>query len=71
MAACRIYRNVELAEEVIKKIAELEPLRDGDYVLLSNIYADAERWEDVEQVRKMMTDLGVSKKVGCSQVEVN
>ncbi|XP_058075317.1 pentatricopeptide repeat-containing protein At1g74630-like isoform X1 [Magnolia sinica] len=70
LGACRTHSKVELAEEVCRKLAELEPLRDGDYVLLSNIYAEAERWEDVEWVRRKMIDLGVSKKPGCSQIEV-
>lgn len=70
LGACRTHRNALLAEHVFEQIAELEPLRDGDYVLLSNIYAEAERWEDVERIRKKMIDLGVIKKSGCSQVEV-
>lgn len=70
LGACRTHRNVVLAEKVFKRIAELEPLKDGDYVLLSNTYAEAERWEDVELIREKMINLGVTKKSGCSQVEV-
>ncbi|KAF5208231.1 Pentatricopeptide repeat-containing protein [Thalictrum thalictroides] len=70
LGACRIYGNVELAEEAFQKIVELEPPKDGDCVLLSNIYAELERWEDVERVRNIMTNLGVSKKPGSSQVDV-
>ncbi|KAL6013040.1 hypothetical protein ACLOJK_003530 [Asimina triloba] len=69
LGACRVYKNVELAEEVCQKIAELEPLKDSDYSLLSNIYAEAERWRDVEQVREKMIDLGILKKPGFSHIE--
>ncbi|KAF8397030.1 hypothetical protein HHK36_018668 [Tetracentron sinense] len=68
LGACRIHVNVDLAEEAFRKIAELEPLRDADWVLLSNIYAEAERWDDVERVRKKMIDLGVLKQPGSSQI---
>ncbi|KAM1549040.1 hypothetical protein ACFX1Z_010151 [Malus domestica] len=46
--------NVELAEQNFRQLAKLEPLRDADYVLLSNIYAEAERWDDVERLRNEM-----------------
>ena len=40
------------------------------YVLLSNIYATAERWEDVGKVRKMMKDSIIKKNPGCCWMEV-
>ncbi|OVA03279.1 Pentatricopeptide repeat [Macleaya cordata] len=68
LGACRVHGNVELAEEAFRKLAELEPLSDGDFVLLSNIYAESERWEDVERIRKEMIDFGVSKRPGSSHI---
>ncbi|XP_057972865.1 pentatricopeptide repeat-containing protein At3g29230-like [Malania oleifera] len=66
LGASKVYCDVELAEESFQQLAKLEPLRDGDYVLLSNIYAEAERWNDVERVRAEMISSGVSKKPGSS-----
>ena len=40
-------------------------------VILSNLCARAERWEDVNYLRKLMKDKGVVKVPGCSSVEVN
>ncbi|KAH9295945.1 hypothetical protein KI387_039533, partial [Taxus chinensis] len=71
LAACRIHGNVELGKWAAEHIFELDPLNSGPYVLLSNIYADAGRWDDVDKVRKLMKDRGVQKKPGCSWVEVN
>ncbi|KAF3435310.1 hypothetical protein FNV43_RR22397 [Rhamnella rubrinervis] len=51
LGACRIYKNVELGEISASKLFELDPNNCGYYVLLSHIYADARRWEDVERVR--------------------
>lgn len=66
LGACRVYRDVELAEESFRELRNLEPWKDGDYVLLSNIYAEEQRWDDVERLRNEMIDYGVCKKAGSS-----
>ncbi|KAM2089088.1 hypothetical protein ACFX1T_033087 [Malus domestica] len=68
LGACRVHGNVELAEQSFRQLAKLEPLRDADYVLLSNVYAEAERWDDVERLRNEMICKGVSKTLGFSHV---
>lgn len=70
LGACRVHGNVELAEESFQQLAKLEVLSDGDYVLLSNIYAEAERWDDVERVRNEMLLIGLPKKLGSSNIEM-
>lgn len=40
-------------------------------MLLSNIYADAGRWDDIEKVRKLMRERKVKKNAGWSWIEVN
>jgi hypothetical protein len=42
------YENVEIAEVVANKLVELEPWNTGNYILLSNIYAAKELWEEAE-----------------------
>ncbi|PON94434.1 Tetratricopeptide-like helical domain containing protein [Trema orientale] len=69
LGACMIHRNVDLAEKCFQQLAELEPLKDADYVLLSNIYAEAERWDDVERLRNEMVSSGVVKMLGYSHIE--
>ncbi|XP_039132635.1 pentatricopeptide repeat-containing protein At4g21300-like [Dioscorea cayenensis subsp. rotundata] len=68
--ACRIYGNVELAEVAAKKLIQLDPQHSGYWVLLSNIYADASRWDDVRHVRAAMKHGGVVKCPGFSCVEI-
>ncbi|KAA8517658.1 hypothetical protein F0562_015132 [Nyssa sinensis] len=70
LGACRTHGNVELAEASFQELSKLEPLTDGDYVLLSNIYADAERWDNVERVRNEMISAIVAKKPGSSNIEM-
>lgn len=65
-----MHKNVELAEISARKLFELDPSDCGYYVLLSNMYADAGRWEDVERIRIFMKNHGLAKPAGFSLVEV-
>eukprot|EP01018_Ginkgo_biloba_P006326 Gb_17177 [translate_table: standard] len=71
LSACRIHNNVELGERVAETLFELDPQNAAPYVLLSNIYAAAGRWDDAENVRRMMKDRRVKKMPGSSWIEVN
>ncbi|XP_073004279.1 pentatricopeptide repeat-containing protein At1g04840 [Typha latifolia] len=69
-SACRAHKNVQLAEFAAEKLLKLKPSHRGGYVFLSNMYAGAGRWEDVEKVRINMKDNGVEKAPGWSYIEV-
>ncbi|XP_008804951.2 pentatricopeptide repeat-containing protein At4g14820 [Phoenix dactylifera] len=71
LGACKMHGDVELGELAAKRLLELDPSHDGAYVLLSNIYAKASRWDDVRQVRTLMKCKGVSKERGCSWIELD
>lgn len=70
LGACRSHQNVELAEESARRLVELEPSHDGNYVLLSNVFASEGKWEDVAKVRAHMRAQNVQKTPGCSGVEL-
>nr|GMC92419.1 pentatricopeptide repeat-containing protein At3g26782, mitochondrial [Ipomoea batatas] len=70
LSACRMQKNVELAEICASKLFELDPNNCGYYVLLSNIYADAGRWRDAERMRMLMKNQGLTKTPGFSLVEL-
>lgn len=71
LGACKSHSNIELGERVAELLFELEPKNAATYVLLSNMYAIAGRWNDIERVRKKMKDKSVKKNPGCSWIEVN
>eukprot|EP01018_Ginkgo_biloba_P037025 Gb_10985 [translate_table: standard] len=71
LGACRTHSNIELGEQVAERLFELDCKNAAPYVLLSNIYAAAGRWDDSENVWKMMKDRRVRKTPGCSWIEVN
>lgn len=71
LASCRVHKNPDLATHAAKQILKLDPSDIGTYILLSNIYANSERWDDVTLVRNTMRDRGVKKEPGCSWIEVD
>lgn len=71
LGACRVHKNVQLAEMAAKQILELEPENGAVYVLLCNIYAACKRWENLRRVRKLMMERGIKKTPGCSLMEMN
>jgi len=69
--ACRIHGQVEFGEYVAEQLFQLEPENSGAYVLLSNIYAGAGRWDDVARIRTRLNDKGMKKVPGCTSIEID
>jgi len=71
LAACRTQGNIELAENVMKHLIELDPGKDSNYVLLSNIYAAVGKWDGANKVRRIMKERGIQKIPGFSSIEID
>ncbi|KAL4559176.1 hypothetical protein LXL04_031310 [Taraxacum kok-saghyz] len=71
LSSCRTKGNLEMAVIAMENLLELEPEDVGNYVMLSNIYADLGRWDCVSKVRKLMRGKIMSKTPGCSSIEVD
>ncbi|XAR66341.1 hypothetical protein NMG60_11012533 [Bertholletia excelsa] len=71
LSACRTHGNVDIGERVARRLVEIGYNESSIHTLLANIYASANRWEDVTKVRKKMKALGVKKNPGCSSIEVD
>ncbi|KAG6700665.1 hypothetical protein I3843_08G118500 [Carya illinoinensis] len=77
LSACKVHGDVATGEKVGKLLLQLHPeksavdfvLRGEDYVALSNVYASAERWKDMETVRQKMKIKGIENKPGCSSIQ--
>ncbi|KAF5801805.1 putative tetratricopeptide-like helical domain superfamily, DYW domain-containing protein [Helianthus annuus] len=70
LGACKIHKNVELAEMAAGRLFELNPNDGGYYVLLANIYATASMWDKVTEIRSKMEERGIRKTHGYSSVEL-
>lgn len=68
--SCKIHGSVELGEVALEKLIDLDPDDSGNYVILSNIYAQAGKWEGVARLRKLMIDRGIKKGTAYSWIEV-
>lgn len=71
LGACKIHKNVDLAEIAFEKVISFEPMNIGYYVLLSNLYSEVGKSEGVVRVRVMMRERNLRKDPGCSYVELN
>ncbi|KAL8528613.1 hypothetical protein ACS0TY_006162 [Phlomoides rotata] len=71
LGACRIQRNVGIAKLILKQVLELEQDAGGLFVLISNIFCEAQQWEEMKKMRKLMKEHGVRKSDAVSSVEVN
>ncbi|XP_061358157.1 pentatricopeptide repeat-containing protein At1g11290, chloroplastic-like [Gastrolobium bilobum] len=71
LSACKMHSQTRLAELAAHKLINMEPKNAGNYVLLSNIYAAAGKWDKVAQMRSVLRDRGLKKTPGCSWLELN
>ncbi|ESQ39531.1 hypothetical protein EUTSA_v10001098mg [Eutrema salsugineum] len=71
LGVCAIHRNnVEIAEEATAALLRFDPQDSSACTLLSNVYADAEMWGKVSDMRRSMKGFKLKKEPGCSWVEL-
>ncbi|CAM0876254.1 unnamed protein product [Alopecurus aequalis] len=68
LAAARTHGNITLGEKAAEELAKLDPNHGGSKVTLSNLYADARRWNNVSLVRKEFQDENLERLSGRSGV---
>ncbi|XP_031287023.1 pentatricopeptide repeat-containing protein At4g33170-like [Pistacia vera] len=70
LGACRVKGDTGTGKRVAEQLLALEPTDSAAYVLLSNIYAAANQWNDVTAARKTMKRKNVKKDPGFSWIDV-
>ncbi|KAL5994541.1 hypothetical protein ACLOJK_024594 [Asimina triloba] len=71
LGGCKLHGNLEIGKVAVEELMVLEPENSGYYVLLINMYAEANQWSKVARVRAAMKGRGVEKKSpGCSWIEI-
>ncbi|MBA0788428.1 hypothetical protein Gotri_025092 [Gossypium trilobum] len=70
LGACRIHKNLELAEFAAQNLLNLDPQSAAGYVQLANVYAATNKWDHVARVRCSMKDNKVVKTPGYSWIEI-
>uniref|UniRef100_A0A1J3J238 Pentatricopeptide repeat-containing protein n=1 Tax=Noccaea caerulescens TaxID=107243 RepID=A0A1J3J238_NOCCA len=71
LGACKRFGRMEQAESIANRLLKLNPGETSGYVQMSNLYASNGRWGEVVEVRRKLRAEKVSKKPGCSMIEVD
>lgn len=70
LSSCYDHGMLELGVLAARKALEIEPKNVGMYVMLSNLYAKFNMWNEIGKLREEMNQKGLKKDIGCSWIEV-
>lgn len=70
LSACKIHDNLKLGEIAAENLFRLSSHSPSDCLVLSNMYARAQQWENAAKIRTKMVDDGLIQTPGYSLVEV-
>ncbi|CAO1943510.1 unnamed protein product [Urochloa humidicola] len=70
LSACRVHGDVAVAWEAGGVLLAVDGDNPANYVMLSNVLAEAGEWRACHEVRDAMRRRGLKKQGGCSWVEV-
>ncbi|PSS07600.1 Pentatricopeptide repeat-containing protein [Actinidia chinensis var. chinensis] len=71
LSVCRIHVNVEVTEKAAEHVMEIKPEDGGVYAVLANIYANAERCDDLAKIRRLRDSTRVKKNTICSLIQLD
>lgn len=71
LSACRVHGDLELGREVGDVLLRLDSDNPVNYVMMSNIYADAGYWNECERIRELVKTKRLKKEAGRSWVEID
>ncbi|GER52223.1 pentatricopeptide repeat-containing protein [Striga asiatica] len=69
LGACRVQKNIAVAEIACQRILEVEPANSGIYMILAEIYLASGMREKAYGVWSRMRENGVKKQPACSWIE--
>ncbi|TYJ04116.1 hypothetical protein E1A91_A12G072100v1 [Gossypium mustelinum] len=69
LSSCVTFRNLEKGVHAANQVLTVDSRDSGTHILLSNLYAATERWQDVAEMRRKMRGLMLEKDPGLSWIE--
>ncbi|KAJ3673376.1 hypothetical protein LUZ60_006750 [Juncus effusus] len=66
LGACKMHGNMKLGEIALREMEKLKPKNAAHYVVVSNLYAQNERWNEARKMREIMRLNELNKTPGCS-----
>ncbi|KAJ0969438.1 hypothetical protein J5N97_022315 [Dioscorea zingiberensis] len=70
LGACKIHGDDKMADRILSNLSSNAENDDVKYVVLSNVYAASEKWEEAERMWRVMAENGMRKIPGCSSIMV-
>lgn len=70
LGACKLHKNIYLAEDIARRGLQLDPCDPAFYVILANTYDECEQSDLGEKTRMMMRERGLKKNPGHSWMEI-
>ncbi|KAL2346879.1 hypothetical protein Fmac_000879 [Flemingia macrophylla] len=71
LSVCRTHGDLELGKQVGEILLRLDGSNPTNYVLMSNIYANAGYWKESEKIRETLKRKELNKEAGRSWVEID
>jgi len=69
LGACCVHSSMNIGLKAADHLFQIVPEQAGYYVLLSNVYAKAGKWKEVNKIRLVMKTKGLKKAPGISNVD--
>ncbi len=70
VSACKVHGRLEMAERLAHWLIKSEPDNAANHTMLSMVYAEADNWVGVEEVRRLTRVHGLKKSYGFSRIEL-
>ncbi|KAM1468427.1 hypothetical protein ACFX2I_033388 [Malus domestica] len=67
---CQAHKNIDIGIKTADRLLCIDSMNPSIYVVISNIYAQARRWDAVNYIRNLMRTRGLRKIPGYSLIEV-
>ncbi|KAK3143297.1 hypothetical protein QOZ80_4AG0298630 [Eleusine coracana subsp. coracana] len=71
LSACRVHKDVAVGREAGEVLLAMDGDNPVNYVMVSNMLAEAGEWRQCHEVRDAMRKKGLKKQGGCSWVELD
>lgn len=71
LGGCSIHQEYKLGKIAAEKLLQLDPNDTAAYILLFNLHASSQNWDEAGNVRKLMAERDLRKEIGCSWITVN
>lgn len=66
---CRVHQRIDVIRSIEQDLVNLPSKDSGYYMLLSNIHAEYEDWEESQRLRLLMDNVGLKKVPGYSTIK--